>query len=397
MVQVVLDGSNKPIKAMYSQHISGQKAKWEQVEKSEEHMKVYVARGSHANYFRYYQGLLGLAKDRVGKNGKILKPSDYNLVLLGEVGGENHAPEQNWLDFAGRWGDFGGKEDELRGKRGPFGPVYRENGEMWNGLEWENSLQALNDDVLKIEWLLYHFVTIYFIIFGISLAFILFMIFIRYKKKKIEKPFFHILEIKGMDMKSLGNVLAIAAIIIAIAALFYSWYGVSVNIPEGEYKTSGYVDVITIDGLEGIQVNLLEANSGMIQVGAIPVPFSFIIGASLLFFILGTIGINNRKAAKKYAMRGVRLLIPILLIILAIIFLKFIVYQASGMEAAEDIKEIMESIASRPITGKEMLILPEYGNVYVNWGMREGAILLLLAAILLIVSGLIKLMTKEKE
>ncbi len=395
MVQIILDENGKPVEAMYSQHISGQKAKWEQVERSGEHIKVYVARGSHANYFRYYQGMLGLARDAVGKNGRVLKSGDYSLVILGEAGEGNHGTNQNWIDFAGRWGDFGGEEDELRGKRGPYGPVYRENGEMWNGMEWGDSLPALRNDVLKIEWLLYHFTTLYFIVLVASLAFILFSIYKRYKKGRLKKPFIHLLKIDGINMKSIGNVLAIIGVALAIAALFYPWYNVSVNIPEGKYKTPGLTEILSIDGMQGVQINLLEANSGMVQIGALPIPFSLIIGAAIIFFILGVIGIENKKAGKKYMMRGVKFLIPVILIIIGIMSLQILAFQIGEVEAAEDVKEIIKNISSHPVGGENTLNLPDYGNVYLEWGLEKGAILLLLSSILLIISGLVELMAKE--
>ncbi len=73
MIQVVLTGG-QPSEVMFSQHYSGQKAKWSQVDKEGEHVKVYVARGSHANYIKPYSGKVGLASDTVGDNGKILRP-----------------------------------------------------------------------------------------------------------------------------------------------------------------------------------------------------------------------------------------------------------------------------------------------------------------------------------
>ena len=73
MIQVVLSGE-QPTQVMFSQHYAGQTATWNQVEKEGDHVKVYVARGSHANYIKPYSGKIGLASDTVGDNGKILQP-----------------------------------------------------------------------------------------------------------------------------------------------------------------------------------------------------------------------------------------------------------------------------------------------------------------------------------
>ncbi len=95
MIQVVLTGG-QPSEVMFSQHYAGQKARWSQVDKEGEHVKVYVARGSHANYIKPYAGKIGLASDTVGDNGKNFKTyhstimTVYNILLSGD---------QQWLSF----------------------------------------------------------------------------------------------------------------------------------------------------------------------------------------------------------------------------------------------------------------------------------------------------------
>jgi len=398
MVQVVLDSSGMPIKAMYSQHVSGQKATWNEVEKDGDHIKVYVAMGSHANYFRYYQGKLGLASDVVGKNGKKLSLDDYALILLGEKGEANHDSSQNWIDFAGRWGDFGGEQDELRGKRGPYGPAYRQEGEMWNTpLLWGNELLSLNNLVLKLEWFFYHFVTIFLILSAISLAIILFFIYHRYKEKGLGPRLSTLLYIDGINMKSIGNLLCIIGIFVAIASLFFPWYTVFGDIQTGSYKTPGMVKLISIDGMEGIKVNLLEKNSGLVQLGSFPLPFSLLIGIGILFFILGTIGIDkSSKAGRKYISRGIKFLIPVILIILVIVLMINIAFNLfGGANIPGDMEEIVKKISSSPILGEKTLILPEYGSVHLQWGFGIGAFLLLLAGILLLIAGLLEVMAHE--
>lgn len=386
MVQIILNGEEQPTEAMYSQHISGQKAKWSQVEKSGDHPKVYVARGSHANYLRYYQGKLGLASDYVGKNGKVLEPDDYILVILG-------AAEQGWIDFAGRWGDFGGNESEIRGERGPYGPAYREDGSMWTGTTWGDSLSSLDKNMLVADWIFYHFNILYFAVLAASLAFILFGIYRR--RKGLKKPFFHILKVDGLNARSIGNILAIAGIVLAATSLFYPWYGVSVDVQTGSYETPGLTEIISMDGLKGIQINLLDENVGMIQAGAVPIAFSLLIGASILLFVLGTLGIGSKKAVRKYTMQGIKLIIPVILIIATVMSLSLFAFQLNESGASEGAKEdagkIIDTIASHPFGGDSTLLLPEYGSVYVTWGMESGAFLLIASGIALLVSGAIQM------
>ena len=124
MVQVVISG-NTSIEVMFSQHNSGMRATWEQVDKEGDHVVVYVAEGTHANYARSCSGRFGVASDVVGDSGRRISNGEnggYTIELLSS---------QGWLDFSGHWGYYGGPEDELRGKTGPGGPKFRESGEMW--------------------------------------------------------------------------------------------------------------------------------------------------------------------------------------------------------------------------------------------------------------------------
>jgi hypothetical protein len=62
VVNVVLDENEQPVEAAYSQHCTGQRMAWSNVEKSPEgstHPVDYVALGSHANYFAPGDGPLG--------------------------------------------------------------------------------------------------------------------------------------------------------------------------------------------------------------------------------------------------------------------------------------------------------------------------------------------------
>lgn len=51
-VTILLDKDQNPQEALYSSHATGFTRKWDEVEHQGDHPVVYVARGSHANYFR---------------------------------------------------------------------------------------------------------------------------------------------------------------------------------------------------------------------------------------------------------------------------------------------------------------------------------------------------------
>jgi len=175
MVQVVIpfDGDKW---VGYSQHYSGQRARWDQVEKTGDHIKVYVARGSHANYLRSYSGKLGIANDVVADNGKVLSPGQYTLVELNS---------QEWLDFDGLWGEVNSVEDFVLGRAGPQGPRFRRDmsgNYMWEGSSWGSNLLPANDMLFNLEWFLYNFIMIVILIALLSLAVIGARVYLRNKK-----------------------------------------------------------------------------------------------------------------------------------------------------------------------------------------------------------------------
>ena len=395
MVQVVLDSSGIPLHAMYSQHISGQKAKWKDVEKDGEHMKVYVARGSHANYFRYFQGLMGLARDRVGKNGRILKPGDYKLIFLGEKGDGNHNASQNWIGFAGRWGEFGEIGNELRGERGPYGPAYRENGDMWYGMEWGYSLPSIHKGMLIFEWFVYHFVFLYSILFLVSLGIVVFAIYRRHKKYGIKKPFSPLLDINGINAGSISAIIAMIALILAVLSLFYPWYGVFAEV-RGENEMD-MTKIISIDGIHGIEINMLKANEGMTQIGALPIPFSIMIGVSIVLFVLGTIGLEKKKVWRKYLWRGMKFIIPVVLIILSLFLIQMIALRLGEVRGTENAGELMKNIVSHPLKGESTFMVEDYGEVNAKWGLETGAYFLLMAGILIIIAGMMEYVAGEEK
>ena len=217
MIQVMFS-AEQPTQVMYSQHYSGQSATWNQVEKDGNHVKVYVARGSHANYIKPYSGKIGLASDNVGDNGKTLRPvTDYTVEIL---------KDQLWLNFAGRWGWTGVNQSQaaeaaILGEVGPNGPQFRENGNMYKPLVWAGGLQPANDYLFILEWFVYNFVLLFFLVTVLSLLLIGFFIYRRHKKYGLGPRIISLLYIDGMNVKSIGNILCILAIILAILGLMF--------------------------------------------------------------------------------------------------------------------------------------------------------------------------------
>ncbi|HEQ71625.1 MAG TPA: hypothetical protein ENN69_03970, partial [Spirochaetia bacterium] len=138
LVQLVFHGlsaediiaqGREPDFAAYSQHQAGQRMSWEDMKEKklveDNHPSVYVARGSHANYFTPGQYWSVLDFDDTGlESWERIEPE--NVVLLDE----NDEDTQDWLSFQGKWGedlDFTISIEQMTfGQSGPNGPSWYE-------------------------------------------------------------------------------------------------------------------------------------------------------------------------------------------------------------------------------------------------------------------------------
>jgi hypothetical protein len=101
-VSVALDAAGHPVAVAASQHDVGVTRRWAQVPKSTTHPRVYVALGSHANYFRP-----GFHRIPQSFDGLPLSEPDYTSAQITRRPpvtdiSDGKAP---WLSFAGAWGD----------------------------------------------------------------------------------------------------------------------------------------------------------------------------------------------------------------------------------------------------------------------------------------------------
>jgi hypothetical protein len=396
MIQVVLSGG-QPIQVMYSQHYAGQIAQWSQVDKDGNHVKVYVGRGSHANYIKPYSGKIGLASDDVGDNGKILQPTDYTVEVLSN---------QSWLNFAGHWGWYGANasqatESAILGEAGPQGPMFRDNGLMWQPLTWAGSLQPANDYMFILEWLMYNFVMLFVIITMISLLLLAFFVYRRHKKYGLGPRVFSLLYIDGGNVKSIGNILCIVALIIAILGLLYPWYVVSANVSVPSYKGTDTFNALYIDGLNGMQIRLPD-RSGPIPLGTFALPFYLLIGISLVFVVLSTIGISHsKKLGKRYLIRGARLFVPFILFFIVVLLVASIIPQVApvNIKGNTDVFSAMNAVSGSPLNGQYTVKITDVeggGFVHLQWGFGIGMYLLLFSGIILVLAGILEIATNTR-
>ena len=396
MVEVVIPNAGQKWVAS-SQHYSGQKATWDLVERDGDHFKVYVSRGSHANYLRAYSGKLGIASDIVGDNGKVLKPSDYTLVEL---------KSQTWLEFEGLWGEIENIEDFFMGQAGPQGPQFRTDmsgNKMWNGVSWGSSLMDANENFFTIELFLYNFVTIIILISGISLAITGFKIYRRHKKHGLGPRIVSMLYIDGPNLHTIGNILCFVGIILAIIGLFGTWYTVSADINIDLYSTSGMTDIITLDGMNGMQI-FMPSMYGPVPMGSVVFPFALIVLIGFVFMVIATVGIpNSSKLGLKYLFKGVRIILIVVVLIVALMLMGNLMgFGSQGdMGGGNFIVQLLSDISSNPSGGTGVYSAGDLfegvsGSVSFEWGLGQGAIYLLIGGIVLLASGLIEFFSKKE-
>ncbi len=151
MVQVMLTADGEAEWVVLSQHHGGTRRPWAGTPVEEEtHPVVYVARGSHANYFVgdevYPNGKdVGRVRvevlDRTGRAGRAVP----QLILIPdrETLQANPAawPGAEWLPYRGRWGQVGVQADFS----GPLGPA--DKGSQWDTPYAWGMRQPLDTDV----------------------------------------------------------------------------------------------------------------------------------------------------------------------------------------------------------------------------------------------------------
>jgi hypothetical protein len=384
MVQVVLGTTEQAESVGFSQHNNGVSAAWSDADKSGDSVISYVAKGSHANYLRSFQGKLGFAQDVVDSGGQRLTANDYQLVRLNDSLG--------WTSFSGRWGDWGNPSDSFVGQRGPAGPEFRvaDTGiSMWNGISWQASVSSLNKDMLTLELFYSYIWLIFIVLLAIPVAFMLYRIYKKSKRNELRSPYNELANLRRSNLRTAANVLAIAALAIALISAFFPYYTASANVQSGTLSTHGYVDIFYIDGLNGVKVNTLDPEMGVTQLTVVPIPFGILILAMVVLFMIRLTAVDDRKVRGRYIVRGIWLIVPLILTILAVMAIQGILPYVNPVPDSTYTMDVLRTIANNPLGGASSFAYPPFGTVQLKWGIGVGVILLLIAGALLIAAGLL--------
>jgi len=244
-----------------------------------------------------------------------------------------------------------------------------------------------------LDWIIENFVTIFILVTAVSICVIVFRIYRRYKKTGLGPRIISMFYIDGFNLKSIGNILCFVGIGIVVISLFYPWYEASGSTP---LLSTDELNLITIDGINGVQINFPEINGMIPQMTpqfSLPIPFSLIIGIGLLFLVLATVGIStSRKLSLKYIGRGIRFLIPVIIIIVGVFMLASIGSHI-GLDSNEEIAEVISAVSAKPFGGESTFIIqvdPIEVPVTLTWGLSLGGLLLLFGGVLMIVSGILE-------
>jgi KaiC/GvpD/RAD55 family RecA-like ATPase len=386
MIQIVLDSTETPQYAVYSQHHAGEKAVWSDVEKVDgTHPRVYVALGSHASYFRPFQGKLGLESDTVG-NAYTLKPEDLEIIQLGEKGAEN----QEWLKFGGRWGNWARRVDAYLGAAGPSGPGQGENAEKWlDPVSWGADKFLANQTWFIVSLLAFYFLYIFVAIIAIRAIYKIWKIV----KSKREGRLNILKILRSKD--AIGVLLGVVGIIVFLIALFMPWYAVTGNIQTPQLETAGTTELVLIDGVNGVRVNTLQSNQGLATLFGIGIPFSILFLSGVILSVLDIIGVERpRSLSRSYIIDGFTHLIPVIIIIIFIVSLAGLIpvfanFVGGGQSIPPQISDMASAMSSSPLGGEFSDTINSQGTMDITWSLAIGSYLFIVAAIIKITAGIL--------
>jgi hypothetical protein len=392
VAQLFLDSLGNPQTLLYSQHFAGQNAAWGDVEKVGNHPVVYVAQGSHANYFRSFQGKIGLENDVVGSDGITVTFNETNLIML---------ESQGWLNFAGRWGYWGTEEEVALGRAGPLGPVFNQDGTRWTEPEtYLGQTFTVGGLYFMLAWLVANFLLLFIIYVAVRGGWKTYGI-VKLKRKSglLVNSFFRS---RGGPLLIVG----IVAIVLTFIALFLPWYTISASSEAGPLAKQGGVTLMTINGINGLSVNMFmgsgDSTSGFSNLFSAQFPFALIFLAGLILLALDVIGVKSgKKLGNKFILGAVTSLFPFILIFVFIMMLPTFLPWASALVPGQNIppqvETMVRAVAGSPVYGTNSQSFPVVGVTTVSWGFGIGAYLFLVAAIMRIAAGFMMRTTPELQ
>jgi len=195
-------------------------------------------------------------------------------------------------------------------------------------------------------------------------------------------------------------------IIVVIISLFYPWYVVSYDVQSninlvGIFEAPLEGDIIYLDGINGIKVTI-PGSSEPLPIESMPIPFSLVIGISILFLVLAAVGISrSSKLGRKYIWYGIKLLIPVIIILVGVVLVGMISSNLmGGVSDYFDVKAVFDSVSSSPFGGNTVVPVSvsgvNVGLINLQWGLGLGAQLLLGSGIILLIAGVLEVIANAQ-
>lgn len=391
MVEVfLLNGA--PFQVAYSQHRDGQQMGWADIDASGTHPRVYVARGSHASYLKPYQGRVGsLAGDEVSDAGPVWSPGSYAIVNLGEAGSPLAGNE--WLSFAGRWGEFS-PQDDVRGDAGPPGPAFRESGEMFaSPVQWADRLAVPSSTELQLNWLFANLLLLFVIFVAVAVTIRLLLLWRAQKKTKAGRKLHPYAHLRPFDAKSAGMIVGLVGVVIGLVAALLPWYVVTMDVDApGFLDTNGPRDFIVVDGVNGLSIDPLRPEPQVVRASLLPLPVGIMLAVtSALFFFKITGKKTSRRLGGSFLLKGIVALLPFLFVVI-VASLVLPAFGGEGGGGGESPTSFLGAIGASPFGGQARETITDdvgnpVGSVAMTWGLGPGAWLLLASAIILFVAA----------
>lgn len=125
MIEVELDANSQPIRVSGSQHYYGRMRNWRDLESRDGHPLIYVARGSHANYFEAGEHIIEINGVPFPVAYDSTVAANQGRLITPEVIPMPATATGDWPDFGGQWGE----PSDRPGGGAPVGP-------RWTGSRW---------------------------------------------------------------------------------------------------------------------------------------------------------------------------------------------------------------------------------------------------------------------
>lgn len=157
------------------------------------------------------------------------------------------------------------------------------------------------------------------------------------------------------------------------------------NVQAGDYSTNGWVEMVRIDGMRGIQINELIAGGALPKpVSWLPVPLGWVL---LFFFVWSVYSIVKAPTARKRGWKLVRGGFVILIIFGIVYFMVTRLPSQVPSSSPEELRQMMEFIAAAPLGGTATRTFGIYGSMDLQWGLELGGYMLFFSGVLQLFGG----------